>query len=164
MRMIQTLEQRRLLSFSVSNGVLTVNGSAGPDHIQVRKDGANLTILENGVSHTTPAAAVSKIVINGLGGNDELGLAGWAGHGIALPTTLNGGDGNDRLLGGDGNDVLNGGGGNDSLNGGPHGHDSFHGGAGRDAVTYAGRGASLTLTIDDVANDGATGEGDNIHS
>src|SRR2546421_3014252 len=98
--MIETLERRRLLSFTVSGGILTVNGTAGADHISITRDGTNLTIHQNGVNSTTPAAAVQKIVINGLAGNDELRLALGLDHGVRLPSTLNGGGGNDRLFGG----------------------------------------------------------------
>src|SRR6185369_7136568 len=76
----ENLEQRRLLSFSVSGGVLTVNGTASADHILVTRDGTNLTIHQNGVNSTTPASAVQKIVVNGLGGNDDLGIAADATH------------------------------------------------------------------------------------
>ena len=166
--MLETLESRRLLSFTVAGGTLTVTGTANPDQILIRKDGTNLTIVQNGVNATTPAAAVTKIVVNGLAGNDRLALAVGATSGITLPSTLNGGDGNDELLGGDGNDVLNGGNGNDNMNGGPKGKDVFNGGTGRDRVSYGGRTQALTLTIDNIANDGAPavgstpGEGDNI--
>lgn len=160
--MIERLEQRRMLSFTVSSGTLTVTGTSNPDKIFISKDGTNLKIVENGVSATTPAAAVTKIVVNGNAGNDELKLAIGAEHGIALPATLNGGDGNDRLLGGDGNDVMNGGNGNDFMNGGPKGKDNFNGGAGRDVAAYDGRTSALFLSNNGVADDGAAGEGDNI--
>ena len=166
--MLESLESRRLLSFTVVGGTLTVTGTANPDQILVRKDGTNLTIVQNAVNATTPAAAVTKIVVNGLAGNDRLALAVGATNGITLPSQLNGGDGNDELLGGDGNDVLNGNNGNDMMNGGPKGKDVFNGGAGRDRVTYQGRTQVLNLSIDGVANDGAPAtattpaEGDNI--
>ena len=133
--MIETLESRRLLSFTVSGGVLTITGTANGDHIGVSKDGTNLTIHQGVTNSTTPASGVQKIVINGLGGNDELRLAVGPDHGVNVPATLNGGDGNDRLLGGNKNDVLNGGGGNDGLSGGP-GADVFNGGAGIDTADY----------------------------
>ena len=166
--MIEALEQRQLLAFTVSSGVLTVTGTANPDQIHIRRDGTNLVIVQNGVNQTTPAAAVTKIVVNALGGNDRVSLAVGTTNGITLPSTLNGGDGNDELLGGDGNDVINGGNHNDIMNGGPKGKDAFIGGAGRDRVTYQNRTQALVLSIDGVANDGApavgttAGEGDNI--
>ena len=185
--MIETLEQRRLLSFSVSGGVLTVTGTANADHIQIARDGANLTIHEGATSHTTPLSGVQKIVINGLGGNDDLSLALGPDHGVNLPSTLNGGDGDDRLGGGDGKDVLNGGGGKDQLNGakgddvlnggdgddrlsGGPGADVFNGGGGIDTADYHEPHSNLVITLDGTNNDGAVGdsthpaEHDNVHS
>jgi RTX calcium-binding nonapeptide repeat (4 copies) len=65
--------------------------------------------------------------------------------------TLNGGEGDDELLGGDGGDYLTGAGGADVLSGGP----------GLDEVAYGGS-EPLRLSIGDGANDGASGEGDDI--
>jgi hypothetical protein len=59
-----------------------------------------------------------------------------------------------------GNDVVNGGGGDDELDGGP-GADVLNGGDGSDSVAYAGA-ASVSVTLDGVANDGVAGEGDNV--
>ena len=91
---------------------------------------------------------------------------------------LDGGSGNDRLVGdgdpnrldgGAGNDQLLGGGGTDDLIGGT-GADDIFGGADFDRVTYpevptmgSPLGADQSISLDDVANDGAQGEGDNVH-
>src|SRR4051812_43360042 len=152
--MLEKLEQRRLLSFAISGGVLTVTGTANADHINVSKDGDNIVIMQEAVKSTTPAAGVTKVVVNGLGGNDVLGIAADPTHGLKLPSTLNGGDGNDQLRGGAGNDVLNGGGANDNLIGGP-GHDIFNGGPGVDTADYHDARSNLVVTLDNVANDGA---------
>ncbi|MEA2709973.1 MAG: serralysin, partial [Phycisphaerales bacterium] len=169
--MLETLETRRLFAFAVANGVLTVTGTPNPDHIAVGKNGSNLVIHQNGSTATTPAAGVTKIVINGLAGNDELRvLIGL--NGVNLPATLNGGDGYDRLFGGVANDVLNGNLGNDILNGGPGndvlngnegndvliggpGADVFNGGSGNDTADYREARSNLVITLDNVANDGA---------
>ena len=92
---------------------------------------------------------------------------------VALAITRIGGEGNDALVGTSGpdslygrggNDRLNGAGGNDDLDGGG-GADDIRGGAGsNDAVSYAGSFAGVTVTLDNKANDGAFGEGDNVHS
>jgi Ca2+-binding RTX toxin-like protein len=75
--------------------------------------------------------------------------------------TIEGGGGRDDLVGGAGNDVLLGGGNNDLLDGGP-GADSFDGGSGRDRATYADRVNPVMVTIDGIANDGESGEGDHV--
>jgi Ca2+-binding RTX toxin-like protein len=90
----------------------------------------------------------------------------------ALAVRLSGGDGNDvirlgasaaasTLIGDAGNDTLQGGPANDTLDGGD-GADTMSGGAGPDLVTYRARTTPVTATIDNIANDGAAGEGDNI--
>ncbi len=86
------------------------------------------------------------------------------GSNLALPITVDGGDGDDgldgnaqlgaseTLLGGPGKDRLRGFGGNDDLRGGP-GDDTLEGGAGNDTVL--GEDGNDTLTGDDQAAPGA---------
>jgi hypothetical protein len=66
---------------------------------------------------------------------------------------------NDSMYGRGGNDFLLGNAGDDELDGGP-GADALSGGPGRDSVSY--EGAAVSVTLDEVANDGAAGEGDNV--
>jgi Ca2+-binding RTX toxin-like protein len=104
-------------------------------------------------------------------------------------TVVLGGAGNDRLVGGPGFNVLFGDGGRDIIDGkggpdilaepfGPNGPDELHGGAGVDEVMYGLpvvdpfdpgpfpilRNTPVVVDIDDVADDGAPGEGDNVHT
>lgn len=90
--------------------------------------------------------------------------------------TLNGGSGNDTLNGGDNDpwedEVINGGAGNDILNGntgrnlmdGGTGADTINGGSDWDIVTYESRTNGLTVTANNTANDGESGEQDNVKS
>jgi Ca2+-binding RTX toxin-like protein len=98
-----------------------------------------------------------------LTGNDARNVL----DGGAGPDVLSGQGGNDVLLdsGGDGAaDRLDGGAGDDSLAGGDGG-DVYVGGDGEDSVTdYAGRAFPVNVTLDDVADDGGDGEGDNVGS
>jgi Ca2+-binding RTX toxin-like protein len=83
--------------------------------------------------------------------------------------------GNDRVFAGPGDDVVCLGAGNDSLNGGagddvlvaegvPDGADSFAGGSGTlDSVRYDRRTSPLTVSLDNVPDDGEVGERDNNH-
>ena len=81
-------------------------------------------------------------IVRGHGGDDVLGDTGADGGGDALE----GGDGDDVLSGGDGPDI-------------------YAGGNGVDTVTdYAARVGDVTATIDDVANDGEAGEGDDVRT
>jgi Ca2+-binding RTX toxin-like protein len=75
--------------------------------------------------------------------------------------TLDGGTGKDTLRGGAGNDSLTGDAGNDSLDGGLGG-DTISGGSGTDTLTYATRITALNISLDGAANDGASGENDNV--
>ena len=126
-----------------------LDGGPGPDDIQ-GEDGAD--------------------VINGAGGPDDLN--GDAGsdqvNGGAGPDRVRGSDGNDQLHGNDGPDNLDGDSGDDQLFGDAgddslnddDGADVFSGGEGHDFLeSFSSKDQSWTQ--DNVANDGAAGEGDN---
>ena len=68
----------------------------------------------------------------------------------------------DTLIGGPGANNLWGSGGDDTLDGGA-GADMLWGGNGIDHVTYASRTAAVSASLDNVANDGESGEGDNLY-
>jgi hypothetical protein len=96
------------------------------------------------------------VSVSGGPGDDD--LAGGRGNDV-----LSGDEGADYLSGGDGDDVLQGGAGDDSLDGGP-GADRLRGGAGFDRashVTNVDR-AKVSITLDDVADDGMPGERDDF--
>jgi hemolysin type calcium-binding protein len=80
---------------------------------------------------------------------------------------LFGSTGNDNITGGSGNDELGGGAGNDFFfegQGGPSGSDSIHGADGDDRVSYAGRTNGVNVSLDNIRNDGESGEGDDVRS
>ncbi|MEV0383177.1 hypothetical protein [Nonomuraea sp. NPDC050643] len=87
-------------------------------------------------------------------------------HGDAGVDTLNGGGGTDQFFPGVGNDIVSGNGGNDIYNADLpiDGADDFSGGPGIDTAAYNNRTDPLTITLNDVANDGFTGEGDNLRA
>jgi Ca2+-binding RTX toxin-like protein len=87
-------------------------------------------------------------VISGSGDNDLL-------HGAAGDDFLDGGAQDDTLDGGDGRDSMIGG-------SDPTGTDAFIGGPGIDSASFSDHSGPLTVTINNVANDGAAGEGDNV--
>jgi hypothetical protein len=82
--------------------------------------------------------------------------------GTAGADTLSGTGRDDALYGREGDDSLNGGAGIDALDGGP-GADDLRGGPGADDAATYGASSGVTVTLDDRANDGAPGEGDNVH-
>src|SRR5207237_9630533 len=79
------------------------------------------------------------------------------------PLTINGAAGNDYLVGWRGNDTFNGGDGADVMVGN-RGGDEFNGGLGTDTADYSACYAALNITLDDAANDGMTGEKDNVRT
>lgn len=106
--------------------------------------GLTCTITGDANANTLTGTAGDDVIC-GLGGND----------------TIDGGGGNDVIDGGSGNDVLTGGSGYDTLLGGA-GNDTFNGGTETDTVSYADHTTAVTATIDGNANDGSSGEKDNV--
>jgi Ca2+-binding RTX toxin-like protein len=76
--------------------------------------------------------------------------------------TIVGDGGANTFLGGPGADTLDGRAGPDTLEGGPDG-DDLHGGADVDRVSYP-ENAAQTVTLNNLPDDGAGGEHDNVHS
>ena len=92
-------------------------------------------------------------------GNDLLGVRGTL---VSLPTTLDGGPGDDIIEGGDGNDIINGGPGSDTMYGW-WGDDSFSGGTEIDTVSYGQMPFSVHADADGVhGDDGTDWENDTI--
>jgi Ca2+-binding RTX toxin-like protein len=178
----ENLEQRRLLAASIVNpgpdGILTIDGDGSANTIDVSVSGNDVVVVIDGgapqafdLPPTFDDGEYHHIVVNGGDGNDTITLtpdvfSGPGDTGI----TLNGGDGDDEITAGNGDDTITGGAGDDTLHGG-NGNDSMVGGAGaddfdggdnNDTVSYESSSADLTVTIDDTANDGASGESDNV--
>ncbi len=98
-------------------------------------------------------------VINAASGNDNISGGGTQG------ITVFAGAGNDTLAGGLGADTLSGGIGNDRFFegvGGTTGADVFVGSDGTDVIDYSGRSDGVVVLLDGTANDGETGELDNV--
>ena len=111
--------------------ILLVGATQGDDKVVVNPGSApsEIKVVVNGTSTVVPLAALTRVVVLGYAGNDDLQVAG----GVALSTLLDGGAGNDRLKGGSGNNVLLGGAGDDLLIGGT-GRDLLVGGSGADRL------------------------------
>jgi Ca2+-binding RTX toxin-like protein len=111
--------------------------------------GADVEDVTTGSGSDVLVGSNSRNVLDGGPGPDVLSGAG--GDDVLMDP---GGDGAaDRLDGGDGDDAM-------AAGAGP---DIYIGGAGEDAVTdYASRTFSVHVTLDGIADDGTTGEGDNI--
>jgi Ca2+-binding RTX toxin-like protein len=161
--MLQVLENRRFLSATLeADGILSVTGTDGPDHIRVsvhllthhhHDHGPHhqIVVQEGHSVQTFDADRVVRVAVDGGAGNDSVVVA----H-LSKPAILVGGAGNDLLFGGDGNDSISGGAGADLLYGGA-GDDTLNGGTGRDRLS-GGSGDDVLITVDgelDYVNGGA---------
>ena len=143
------------------------------------------TTVNSGAGADVLTAGSQAFTFNAGGGNDSL-------YGSPDNDVLHGGEGDDRLFGsagGDqvlaegGADQLNGGAGNDNLDGGTGddglehcsncigsnndpgvGADTYTGGPGADKLWLDGHASGMAISIDGQANDGSSGEGDNVGS
>jgi Ca2+-binding RTX toxin-like protein len=158
-KFFEPLERRRLMSASIVNGVLTVTGTELNDSVSISQDNARVRVNEGGRVTAFALGRVKRIVVHALGGNDTvLGRTN-----LTKPLVVHGGAGNDTLTGGSGNDSLLGGDGEDRLDG-ARGADLLSGGAAFDHADYGKRPAGLSISLDDIANDGQRGERDNVRS
>src|SRR5262245_61140008 len=89
---LDDLERRRLLSASIVNGILEVEGTTGNDTITVgvQNDG-QLAVVVNADTSTFDPGEIDAIRIKGLAGNDSIRPS----KALAIPMSLFGGDGND---------------------------------------------------------------------
>lgn len=162
----------------VTNAIYLISGGAGADRmdatgaltttVSYTDHAEGVTVRLNGLADDGALGEGDNVLgavtgIRGGAGDDRLeagptgsGLFGEGGADTLVGSperdTLGGGDGADQLLAGDGDDYLNGGAGADILGGG----------LGIDEVSYGGS-EPLRLSIGDGPNDGAAGEGDDIH-
>ncbi len=112
---------------SEENGVVTLGADSTSDRIII---GPGNKIRYNGQLLDAGLGNASLIRIFGNDGNDTVTVSA----GVPAPVELYGGNGNDYLTGGGYADTLDGGDGNDRLLGG-NGNDFIYGGAGRDVVS-----------------------------
>jgi Ca2+-binding RTX toxin-like protein len=132
---LEGLESRRVLAAGVatlSDGVLSIEGTHKNDKIVVSLAGEDLTQLSVKINKSTTlfsAADVTSLVINAGNGNDRVVVA----ESVLIPAQIFGGKGNDWLTGGGAIDVIYGGAGNDKLDGGS-GDDQLLGEAGQDRL------------------------------
>jgi Ca2+-binding RTX toxin-like protein len=178
---------------AVANGGLMSTAGAGDDHLvggplgDILDGGAGDDVIQGGDGNDTLSGGDGSDTVDGGNGNDVI-------DGGAQNDTLTGGPGADTLTGGTGDDSESGGDDNDSLDGGsaagcvgsagndvlrgdagddalcggagPAGssdNDSLNGGDGEDTAYYV-RGANVSVSLDNIAGDGQSGESDNVHS
>jgi Ca2+-binding RTX toxin-like protein len=120
-----------------------VNGTSGPDVINVTQDANLIHVTLNGVETTGATWFYNKITINGNDGNDVVTID----PSVTKRVVFNGGNGDDQL----------------NLNpaAGTAGVD-YSGGDGTDIIDYSASSVDLNISLDGVANDGRAGENSNI--
>jgi Ca2+-binding RTX toxin-like protein len=135
---------------TLENGVLTVEGTNASDTIALRLQDGQPGILQVDVGDNGSAdfsfqrREIAEIVVNPGNGDDSVRID--EGNGVfsdTIPTTINGGNGDDRLVGGAGAVTLNGGNGDDRLIGGD-GNERLIGGNGNDTID-GNRGNDVAL-------------------
>ncbi len=114
---------------------VTVNGTAGADHITVSGDAASITVQGLPAQVTIKGAEGSNdsLLVNGQGGDDTIDASALSAGLIKL--TIDAGGGNDIIFGSRGADVLLGGDGNDLVTG-RQGDDVAFLGAGDDTFVW----------------------------
>ena len=168
-------------SFPNGNIVVAENSGAGTTITPAPNSGCSSVGEDVSCPRVHNAVAAQRVVVEFNGGDDfdevtqltnidiTLDLRGGAGAdtlwGSARGDVIDGGSGDDVVEGFRGNDALNGGSGNDFLDG-AQGSDDLSGGDGFDHAdtVNADVPSGVTVTLDDVANDGTAGEGDNVRS
>lgn len=177
---VESLESRMLLSATLVDGTLDVEGTRRADVIDFSfklNDPGHIVVGINGIPFGFRSSKVLRIVVNGGLGDDLINRNPDAlPNEVAKPTTIDGGDGNDSISGNKGNNLIDGEGGDDSILAfdgddaiaagdgnnvitggdgrdnlaGGDGNDSISGGAGVDSLT--GGGGRDTLQGDNGAD------------
>jgi Ca2+-binding RTX toxin-like protein len=137
----------------------TLSGGSGNDVL----NGGTGADLANGGSGTDTAdyserSAPVSVAIDGVANDGEAGEQDNVSTDVENET---GGAGDDTLVGSASNNALSGGPGNDTLVGGD-GDDTLAGGDGIDTADYSGGSSVLSISLNNVADDGSTGEHDNV--
>jgi hypothetical protein len=124
------------------HGLLTVKGTEASDKIALRLRAGNPGILEvdgggdGSADFSFDRARVTSIAVDARAGDDLVSIDDGNGSFTdSIPTTIDGGDGNDTIAGGKGAETLLGGAGNDSLDGNG-GNDRAFMGSGDDTFVW----------------------------
>jgi len=147
---------------STGAGADLVDGKAGDDTIDPGTGNDTVDGNVKGAAGDTIAYAgrSAAVTVDLAAGTATIGAET---DGISSIENATGGSGNDTLTGDIVTNILTGNDGDDTLNGGTVAiADTLDGGNGTDTATYAGRTEDLSLTLNAVADDGATAENDTL--
>jgi Ca2+-binding RTX toxin-like protein len=163
----ESLESRQLLAADVflKGDVLNVNGTNGNDVIDVQRvvsgpDAGMIQVSLNGKQQLfnenytgTGFGSISKIIIRGRNGNDQISI----GPDVNFPAVIIGGRGNDTIQSGGGNDTITGGRGTDTILAGD-GDDFVDAGRGDDHIEAGDGGDTCVGGRGNDLLDGGTGK------
>ena len=142
----------------LEHGVLTVTGTKADDTITLRLQAGHPDKLEVDVGDEHKDGFrfdlkhIAKIAVDAASGDDTVRID--ESNGVftdTIPTTIDGGDGNDTIAGGIGNETLFGGDGNDTIDGNG-GNDAAFLGAGDDTFVWDPGDGSDTIEGQDGAD------------
>src|SRR5438045_328609 len=105
--LIESLEQRRLLSTTLHGGLLAIKGSKGDDNIEIEVHNSQLTVTMGASTKTFDLSKIRRIRAIGGKGDDNIHFNS-AGGTLNIPMLLQGGLGNDTLVGASGDDNIHG--------------------------------------------------------
>src|SRR6266516_4525727 len=149
------------------HGVLTIEGTGAGDRIALRLQAGDAGVLQVDVGDDGTAdfsferARVASIGVDARGGDDNVRIDDSNGAFTdTIPTTIDGGPGNDTIAGGKGVETLRGGDGNDTIDG-KGGNDRALLGAGDDTFVWDPGDGSDTLEGQD-GNDTLVFNGANV--
>ena len=129
----------------LSNGLLSVTGSSDADDIRIDNYGTHTLVFDSGQAvYGVSSMAINRVSVDAGGGNDTVRVNRFPSYTTdptlnywfntrPIPTTIEGGSGDDLLIGGSDGDVIRGEGGNDRLYG-KSGNDTLDGGTGNDRL------------------------------
>jgi Ca2+-binding RTX toxin-like protein len=133
-------QKKQIKQPTLENGLLTVEGTNKADRIALRLQAGQPGILQvdfgddGSAEFSFERGQIAQIVVDAGNGGDAVRID--ESNGIfsdTIPTTIEGGNGNDRLVGGAGAGTLDGGNGDDTLFGG-NGNEKLLGGNGNDSI------------------------------
>ena len=160
----EALEARRLLSVSIADHALLIDGTRHADSIVLTRGKRAVTVSVNGQSSEVSLRSFSTIRVRAgrgndlvtLGTDDAVIMAAASVTAGAGDDTVVTGDGNDTVTGDDGNDEISTHGGDDNVSGGAA-HDLIFGGDGNDHLTGDGNADTILGGYGDDLVLGGTG-------
>jgi Ca2+-binding RTX toxin-like protein len=168
-------QKKQIKQPTLENGLLTVEGTNEGDRIALRLQAGQPGVLQvdfgddGSPEFSFERTQIAQIVVEAGNGGDAVRIDESNGaFSGTIPTTLEGGNGNDMLAGGAGDGTLDGGNGHDTLAGGNgnetllggNGNDSIDGNKGNDAA-FLGNGDDMFIWDPGDGSDTIEGENGN---